>query len=61
MNEERLFPMLIFAPRGFVVRYCAIADYPGVAALVCVRRRIVIINQAAREDAKIIQLYFDPS
>jgi hypothetical protein len=50
--------MLIFTPRGFVSVRAAIADYPGVAALVCVRRRIVIINTAARKDAKIIQLHF---
>ena len=49
--------MSFFVPRGYRVRCRAISDYPGVAALVCVHRRVFILNTAARANAKIIQLY----
>lgn len=52
--------MLFFTPRGFVSVRVTIADYPGLIALVYVRRRVVIVNSAARPDAKIIRLCFGP-
>ena len=45
-------------PRGYFTRYAAIDDYPSILALVCVNRRIVIVNTKARPGANTIQLHF---
>lgn len=38
--------------------YMKLEDYPRVRLVICVKKRLVIINQAAGEDANVIQLDF---
>lgn len=45
-------------PKGFTLYFYAIPDHSGIKALVCVYQRMFILNTAAREDARITQLYF---
>ena len=48
--------MKIVSQHGYKTLYCAMPQYPMTRSFVSTKRRIIWINEAAREDARIIRI-----